>query len=891
MNDQTPNSMNPEEEKIAQKLSRVAEQTHASAQFAAELEERLRKAPPSKTGWLVSAFRQISPALRWAVLMILLAVGLSWSIRTLIPTPQPAAETTPTGSVTITPTSEAINNQTATPLSPEERGYDWRGTKLYLGTSLPESPDTAHVYVLNKTEQATQEQAQALANQLGIQGEVYTAPGLIYGTTDYLISDGKQSLQVHSDKYFSYTADMSKSYQASSLPTNPNAEAIIREFLNSHGFDFPLQVYPLEFSGGYVVQPLAPDSIPMQYESFTPPMMRIVLDESGQVLNVDTSLMNYDPTPVGEYGIITAQEAFDKMLDDYVVTGKIESMHSGARMPKEWYREYPDNQPLTTYGYLSSRPAVDPGKPPLILIGGVPVVGNTTGLESLEEFTYIQATGQYFIENGIRKFNVELWDRRIQEAYLSGTLHRDGDQIILTSDDGSEQQYALIDPPADVPLDTKVPDSQLSVSGVLVDGKMFWTYIQFFETFTGGGGGAGGGLGFYKLNLSGPPVPFPSPTPSPDVNTGAIEYVVQENDTLASIALNFGVTVDVLMQANGITENVVFTGQKLMIPSQQAADNQLTGTYKVKEGDTCSAIATKFRISIESIIDHNQLSADCLISIGQILIISPENPVVSEVENLRGYLSISIHNKSDGTSTKEYNLEVIQEIGSGIYTMEGPLLGELDIYNQLPILITGMINSSGKLVVESYKIPYPDLHFQVLKGTQRIEQLNGQNVVIFTTEDGQSYVEFIATNNIPNEGSLIGYQGDLLEQEVLVIPDETFGGMPVAHIYQRSIVQEGASAMEVKANRITVYNEPDDPLLSPDYAPPSLMIDRVELVYFVSNPYYQVNDPNYSQRSTYIQPVWHFHGRYEDGGEFDALIQALKQEFLLPELVPHAGVG
>jgi hypothetical protein len=65
----------------------------------------------------------------------------------------------------------------------------------------------------------------------------------------------------------------------------------------------------------------------------------------------------------------------------------------------------------------------------------------------------------------------------------------------------------------------------------------------------------------------------------------------------------------------------------------------------------------------------------------------------------------------------------------------------------------------------------------------------------------------------------------------------------------------------------------------------------VELVYFASNPYYQVNDPNYNQRSPYIQPVWHFHGRYDDGTEFDALIQALKEEFLYPELVPNAGMG
>ena len=67
--------------------------------------------------------------------------------------------------------------------------------------------------------------------------------------------------------------------------------------------------------------------------------------------------------------------------------------------------------------------------------------------------------------------------------------------------------------------------------------------------------------------------------------------------------------------------------------------------------------------------------------------------------------------------------------------------------------------------------------------------------------------------------------------------------------------------------------------------------DAVELVYYVSNPYYQVNHPNYSQYQPYVQPAWHFRGRYDDGTVFDVLIQALKQEFLLPELAPHAGMG
>jgi len=41
----------------------------------------------------------------------------------------------------------------------------------------------------------------------------------------------------------------------------------------------------------------------------------------------------------------------------------------------------------------------------------------------------------------------------------------------------------------------------------------------------------------------------------------------------------------------------------------------------------------------------------------------------------------------------------------------------------------------------------------------------------------------------------------------------------------------------------------------------------------------------------YLQPVWRFYGHYDNGDEFDVIIQALKQEYLLPELDPFVQGG
>jgi LysM repeat protein len=58
------------------------------------------------------------------------------------------------------------------------------------------------------------------------------------------------------------------------------------------------------------------------------------------------------------------------------------------------------------------------------------------------------------------------------------------------------------------------------------------------------------------------PTALPTPTPAPQQT-----YVVQEGDTLAAIAQQFGTTVEALQSANGISDpNEILIGQVLVIP-------------------------------------------------------------------------------------------------------------------------------------------------------------------------------------------------------------------------------------------------------------------------------------------------------------------------------------
>ena len=74
-----------------------------------------------------------------------------------------------------------------------------------------------------------------------------------------------------------------------------------------------------------------------------------------------------------------------------------------------------------------------------------------------------------------------------------------------------------------------------------------------------------------------------------------------------------------------------------------------------------------------------------------------------------------------------------------------------------------------------------------------------------------------------------------------------------------------------------------DGALDPEeYIPPDATIEKVELVYHLSDPRYAPPAANASPQ--YIQPAWRFQGHYSNGDEFEILVQALKQEYLLPEI-------
>ncbi|MBI2975625.1 MAG: peptidoglycan DD-metalloendopeptidase family protein [Chloroflexi bacterium] len=107
-----------------------------------------------------------------------------------------------------------------------------------------------------------------------------------------------------------------------------------------------------------------------------------------------------------------------------------------------------------------------------------------------------------------------------------------------------------------------------------------------------------------------------TPSPAPAGPT----YVVQAGDSLYSIALSFGLTVDALQQANAIADpSLLSVGQSLVIPGYENISGVLT-IHRAEVGETPASIAQRFGVSPELLTRLNRLTNPAMMYVGQPII-------------------------------------------------------------------------------------------------------------------------------------------------------------------------------------------------------------------------------------------------------------------------------
>lgn len=124
----------------------------------------------------------------------------------------------------------------------------------------------------------------------------------------------------------------------------------------------------------------------------------------------------------------------------------------------------------------------------------------------------------------------------------------------------------------------------------------------------------------------------PEPTPRAEVT-----YLVVPGDTLSAIAQRFGTTVQALMAVNEIADpTLIFAGQELVIPGEgegtatpapgdgdddDGDGDEVDGvsSYIVQPGDTASAIAGRFGVTLAALAEANDTTIEelGLIFVGQ----------------------------------------------------------------------------------------------------------------------------------------------------------------------------------------------------------------------------------------------------------------------------------
>ncbi len=113
-----------------------------------------------------------------------------------------------------------------------------------------------------------------------------------------------------------------------------------------------------------------------------------------------------------------------------------------------------------------------------------------------------------------------------------------------------------------------------------------------------------------------PPTDTPTPTFTP-TQSGPSIYVVQENDTLGSIAIKFGTDLATLIALNpNINPNMIKVGDQIVIPAPNTHLPTATalptdiapGTiiqYRLLAGDSLAALAARFNSTVAAILKQN----------------------------------------------------------------------------------------------------------------------------------------------------------------------------------------------------------------------------------------------------------------------------------------------
>ena len=110
-------------------------------------------------------------------------------------------------------------------------------------------------------------------------------------------------------------------------------------------------------------------------------------------------------------------------------------------------------------------------------------------------------------------------------------------------------------------------------------------------------------------------------------------YIVKKNDNLYDIAKEYNTTVGILKALNNLSSNILQVGQILKLPTS-LVEETIPGDYliyTIKKGDNLYSIAKNYNISLEELINFNQ-QGSTLLHIGEQLLIPINNQANNNIQ-------------------------------------------------------------------------------------------------------------------------------------------------------------------------------------------------------------------------------------------------------------------
>ena len=260
-------------------------------------------------------------------------------------------------------------------------------------------------------------------------------------------------------------------------------------------------------------------------------------------------------------------------------------------------------------------------------------------------------------------------------------------------------------------------------------------------------------------------------------------YTVQRGDTLYSIARKYNTTVNELINLNGLTNTNLSIGQTLIVPTIEVIEPSLENEYIVQSGDTLYSIANKYNITVNDLIEYNNLPTTIL-SIGQIINIPTINSsdvvyIVKPNDTL--YKIATIYGVSVDDIKKLNNLDSnILSIGEKLYIPKVNTISETDyiVYQVKPndtlYSISREFNTTPQAIID-----YNNLSSDLLSINQilqiPVEEISNENTAYVVKRGDTLYkiansygVTVMDLMNLNNLTSTLINIGD-----VILIPNQT----------------------------------------------------------------------------------------------------------------------